>query len=134
MRRTAALLIATAFALGACGDDEEDQAGGGATATPAAATGEAQTLAISADPGGAFKWDKDTLTAKAGTVTITMANPSDLPHAVEIEGNGVEEVGETVEKGGTSTATAELGPGTYEYYCPVGNHKDGGMTGTLTVE
>jgi plastocyanin len=42
-------------------------------------------------------------------------------------------VGEVVEKGGVSTVTADLEPGEYEYYCPVGNHEAEGMTGTLTV-
>ncbi len=29
---------------------------------------------------------------------------------------------------------AELEPGTYEIYCPVGNHREQGMRGTLTVK
>ena len=62
-----------------------------------------------------------------------MDNPSDLPHAVEIEGNGVEVEGETVEKGGVSKASADLKPGKYEFYCPVDGHKQAGMEGTLTV-
>ena len=36
--------------------------------------------------------------------------------------------------GGKASVTADLEAGTYEFYCPVGNHKDGGMEGTLTVE
>jgi plastocyanin len=63
-----------------------------------------------------------------------MDNPSDLPHAVEIEGSGVEVAGDTVGKGGVSKASADLKAGEYEYYCPVGNHKDAGMEGTLTVQ
>ena len=62
-----------------------------------------------------------------------MDNPSSLPHAVEIEGNGVEEEGETVEKGGVSKASADLRAGEYEFYCPVDGHKQAGMEGTLTV-
>ena len=96
--------------------------------------GAAQTLKISADPGGALKFDKSSLTAKAGKVTIVMDNPSSLPHAVEIEGNGVEEAGDTVEKGGVSKATATVKAGTYEFYCPVDGHKPAGMKGTLTVQ
>ena len=126
----AVMLAASALAVGACGDDDDDEGGGGATTQPAAG---AQMLTLSADAGGALAFDKTTLTANAGEVTITMENPSDLPHAVEVEGNGVEEVGETVMKGGTSTVTAQLDAGTYEYYCPVGNHEAEGMKGTLTV-
>jgi plastocyanin len=137
------LVIALAVPLAACGDDDDSNGGasggGGGTdtgagkETEAGSGGGAQTLRISADPGGALAFDKDSLTAKAGKVTIVMDNPSDLPHAVEIEGSGVEVAGETVMKGGVSKASAELEAGEYEYYCPVGNHQDAGMTGTLTV-
>ena len=103
---------------------EQSSGGGG---------GAAQTLKISADPSGALKFDKSSLTAKAGKVTIVMDNPSSLPHAVVIEGNGVEEKGETVEKGGVSKATATVKAGTYDFYCPVDGHRAAGMEGKLTV-
>jgi plastocyanin len=145
-----ALLTALTVPLAACGDDDDNGSGsgdggggsvygGGGTEDDSGAGtqkdsgGKAQTLKISADPGGALAFDKDSLTAKAGKVTIVMDNPSDLPHAVEIEGGGVEVAGETVMKGGVSRASADLKAGEYEYYCPVGNHQSAGMTGTLTV-
>lgn len=150
------LLIGGLVAAG-CGDDENDDSGdsgsgaagttqpqsggygggssgGGDTGTDDSGGRTAQSLKISADPGGQLAWDKKALSAKAGKVTITMDNPSDLPHAVEIEGEGIEEKGETVQKGGKSVASADLKPGTYEYYCPVGGHQQAGMTGTLTVK
>lgn len=133
-----------AFAAG-CGDDNEDSGSGtGATAPPATTesapppgtteTGGGEELQISADPGGALKFDTDTLEAKAGKVTITMDNPSPVPHAVSIEGGGIDENGETVEQGGKSTVSADLRPGEYEFYCPVGGHEAAGMKGTLTVK
>jgi plastocyanin len=143
-----ALLCAIAIPVAGCGDDDDSTSGNsGATDTGAdtgtstesedtgggAGGGGGETLKIAADPGGALKFDKSSLTAKAGNVTIVMDNPSDLPHAVEIEGNGVEVAGETVMKGGVSKASADLKAGEYEFYCPVGNHKDAGMEGTLTV-
>ena len=146
MRALSLILLLCAFAIpiAGCGDDDDDGGGGGGADTGASTAAEteaedtggggaAQTLKIAADPGGALKFDKSSLTAKAGKVTISMDNPSDLPHAVEIEGNGVEVAGETVMKDGVSNATADLKPGDYEFYCPVGNHKDAGMEGTLTV-
>ena len=139
-----ALLCALAIPIAGCGDDDDDGSsggGGGNTSTgsggettkEASGGGGAQTLKIAADPSGALKFDKSSLTAKTGKVTIVMDNPSDVPHAVEIEGMGVEAEGETVEKGGVSKATAEVRPGEYEFYCPVDGHKDAGMEGTLTV-
>ena len=126
-----ALVTALTIPLAGCGGDDEESDGGGSSG--GGGGGKAQTLKIAADPGGALKFDKSSLTAKAGKVTIVMDNPSDLPHAVEIEGNGVEVEGETVMKGGVSEASADLKAGEYEFYCPVGNHKEEGMEGTLTV-
>jgi plastocyanin len=123
-----AVLLSLTLPLAACGgDDEETEAGssGGGRG--------GETLKIAADPGGALEFDKSSLTANAGKVTIVMDNPSDLPHAVEIEGSGVEVAGDTVMKGGVSEASADLKAGEYEFYCPVDGHKQGGMEGTLTV-
>ena len=136
-----ALLFALSIPLAACGDDEESDSAGSSGGDSAekqsggysSGGGKGETLKIAADPGGALAFDKSSLTAKAGKVTIVMDNPSDLPHAVEIEGDGVEVAGDTVMKGGVSKASADLKPGEYEFYCPVGNHKDAGMEGTLTV-
>ena len=133
-----ALLCAFAIPIAGCGGDDDDGSSGGGASTSTssgggASGGAAQTLKIAADPSGALKFDKSSLTAKAGKLTIVMDNPSDLPHAVEIEGNGVEEEGETVTKGGVSKASADVKPGKYEFYCPVDGHKAAGMKGTLTV-
>jgi plastocyanin len=131
------LVLSLTVPLAACGDDDSGSSGsGGSDSAEKPSTGSSgggATLKIAADPGGALKFDKSSLTAKAGKVTIVMDNPSDLPHAVEIEGNGVEVAGDTVMKGGVSEASADLKAGDYEFYCPVGNHKDAGMEGTLTV-
>ena len=141
MRRISHLLVlllsAGVLLAAGCGDDE-DEGGGGGAATPEAteeateAAGGGEALTLTADPGGAISWDKSELTAPAGTVTIKLVNDSTVPHAVEIEGNGVEEESETVTESDTEVS-AELEPGEYEYYCPVGSHRQS-MNGTLTVE
>jgi plastocyanin len=142
-----ALLCALSILVAGCGDDDdssggssgsgsdttEKRSGGYSGGGGGGGGGKAQTLRISADPGGALVFDKTSLRAEPGRVTIVMANPSDLPHAVEIEGSGVEVAGDTVMKGGISKASADVKAGEFEYYCPVGNHKAAGMEGTLTV-
>jgi plastocyanin len=104
------------------------------TTTAAAATPGA-TVNLVADPNGLLMFDTTTLTAKAGTVTISMKNPSStgMPHGIAVQGNGVDKDGPTVQPGGTSTVTVTLKPGTYTYYCPVAGHEAAGMKGTLTV-
>lgn len=137
-----ALLCSLAIVAAGCGGDDNSSSSSSSSSGSDTSTteqssggggGAAQTLKISADPGGALKFDKSSLTAKAGKVTIVMDNPSSLPHAVEIEGNGVEEAGDTVEKGGVSKATATVKAGTYDFYCPVDGHRAAGMEGKLTV-
>jgi plastocyanin len=139
------LVCALAIPAAGCGGDDDDDGGssGGAATTQTKESsgggasgggGAAQTLKLSADPGGALKFDKSTLTAKAGKVTIVLDNPSSLPHAVEVEGNGIEESSSTIGKGETTKVSATVKAGTYEYYCPVDGHKAAGMTGKLTVQ
>lgn len=110
------------------GEVAEDEAAGGA---PAAAGEEVE---LSAVPSGDLAFDPTELTAEAGEVTLAMANPSPVPHNVSIEGGGVDEEGETVGEGETSTVSAELEAGEYTFYCSVPGHQEGGMEGTLTVE
>jgi uncharacterized cupredoxin-like copper-binding protein len=136
-----ALAVAAAVAAG-CGGGNNDNTSSTSTTTPATSTSTTKTTAggggsnlkLSADPSGALKFDKSSLSAKAGTVTIKMDNPSPVAHAVGIKGNGVKSDGNTVEKGGVSTVSVSLKAGTYEFYCPVDGHEQAGMKGTLTVK
>jgi uncharacterized cupredoxin-like copper-binding protein len=104
------------------------------TATTPSGGGKASTLKVDADPSGALKFTKTKLDAKAGNVTIDMDNPSPVPHAIGIKGNGIDKEGDTVTKGGVSKVTANLKAGTYEFYCPVPGHEQAGMKGTLTIK
>jgi uncharacterized cupredoxin-like copper-binding protein len=141
MRRLTILLVGAMLAVAGCGGDDEKPASSSKsdstpapTATEAAASGGGgENITLAADK-SALKFDKSALEAKAGKVTLTMDNPSDIPHAVAIEGNGVDVDGKTVGKGEKSVASADLKPGTYEFYCPVPGHEEAGMKGKLTVK
>jgi plastocyanin len=135
MRRIAVLAATAALVLAACGgDDDEPAAPSGASGGGGGESSGASTLRIAADPGGAKKFTESNLTASAGKVTVEFANESQLPHAVEIEGNGIEEETETVTGEDAPPLTVDLKPGTYTIYCPVGDHRAEGMEGTLTVQ
>jgi len=136
-----ALLLSAGVLLAAgCGDDEDEGGNGAAepeateaaTEEPAAGGG-GEALTLTADPGGDIAWDPGELSAPAGSVTIKLVNESSVPHAVEVEGNGVEEESETITAGETEL-TVDLEAGEYTFYCPVGMHRQNGMEGTLTVE
>lgn len=141
-RACMAALVAGAGALGACGgDDGEGQAaaaGGYGSAVDATtkATSKATALKLDAvERGDSLAFSKTKLSARAGRVTVRLRNPqgNTKPHAVEVEGKGVEKAGKVVKAGGTSTVTVTLKRGKYDYYCPVGQHRQAGMEGTLTV-
>jgi plastocyanin len=103
----------------------------GALAT-AAVTSASSSLSVNASKTD-LAFNKKTLRAKHGTVTIVMTNPSGTKHAIAIEGHGVDKDGKTVGKGGTSRVTVKLKKGTYTFYCPVDGHRAAGMKGKLVV-
>ena len=131
----ALVLAAGVLTAAGCGGDDDSGGSSGGTGTEESSGGGGgggETLTVTADPGGAISWDKSELSAKAGKVTLKLVNQSDIPHAIEVEGNGVEEETDTV-TGKDAELTVDLKPGKYEYYCPVGTHRET-MKGTLTVE
>ena len=145
MKTTLAVLAGVAaLAVAGCGSSN----GGSGSTTPntsstpppaasgssSSSAGGGKALKISADSSGALKYDKSTLSAKSGSVTISMANPSSVQHGVAIKGSGVNKSGAVVGQGGNSTVTVNLKPGKYEFYCPVPGHEQAGMKGTLTVK
>jgi plastocyanin len=111
---------------------EEEEEEGEAAGAPVEGEG-GRVLRLSADPGGDLRFDTSALEARAGQVTVRMENPSSVPHNVSIEGRGVDEEGRTVGQGGTSSVSAELRSGEYQFYCSVSGHRQAGMEGTLTV-
>ena len=148
MKRTSIVLTAAACAalvVAGCGSSnkksESTQASTQTTTatiqnepTGGASAQGGKLIQLSADPSGQLKFDKTTLSAKAGKVTLDMANPSDVPHAIAVKGNGIDKDGKVAQKGGDSEITVSLKPGTYEFYCPVDQHEQSGMKGTLTVK
>jgi mono/diheme cytochrome c family protein len=94
-------------------------------------TEKAGALTIPAEATGALAFDFGKATATAGKITFKMPNPSPIQHSIAIKGGPA---GPVVGHGGTSSFTATLKPGTYEYYCTVPGHEAGGMKGTLTVK
>jgi len=151
MKKVAALLVLAiaALALVACGSSgggsessststtgaEETSAAGGEGKSESSGGGAVSTLAIEADPGGQLAFTTTEATAKAGKVTIDFNNPQGLPHDVKIESESGKQLGgtETVSDGSTS-ATVDLKPGTYTFYCSIPGHREAGMEGTLVVK
>src|SRR5438309_1008860 len=88
---------ALALALSACGGSSSSSTSSSSTpsstaSTPATSSSTAGSsgtgkaaLAVAADPSGALKYNKTSLSAKAGKVTIRFTNSSPLSHNVTIQ-------------------------------------------------
>jgi plastocyanin len=98
-------------------------------ATTASNARPAATYTLSADR-SKLKFNKSTIRAKAGRVSLKLTNPSRLPHNIGIKGRGVSK---TIGRNKTATFSARLRKGTYTFYCGVGNHERAGMKGRLIV-
>jgi plastocyanin len=109
---------------------------GGASAVPPSTKAQStEHLALAANPQGELKYDKTTLTAKAGVASLTFANSSQVPHNVTIENSAGTTVGGTTTfAGGSHTIRISLKAGTYKFFCSVPGHREAGMEGTLTVQ
>jgi plastocyanin len=105
-------------------------ASGANTAVPRTAF---STVSLAADLGGAIRYDKASLRARAGKVTIDFADRSPIPHNVTVSA-GARTLGATKTiTASTAKVTLTLKAGTYTYYCSVDAHRAAGMQGTLVI-
>ena len=126
------VLAASVLALSACGGGSSSSSTTPVTTGGGGGGGGGSTVQISADPSGALKFEQTDVSASAGTITIDFTNMSSLPHDVRIEGNGASGGTDEITDSSTS-ATVDLEPGTYTFFCSVDGHRAAGMEGTLTV-
>ncbi len=81
-----------------------------------------------------FKFDPNTLTAKAGQpVQVTLQNAGTVEHDFNIDQFNIHSVKVQPGRSENFTFTAPAA-GTYQFVCNEAGHKEGGMTGTLTVQ
>ena len=121
------VILPLALLLAACGgsSDESDESASGNVL---------QTIRISEKE---FSLNPNTVTlSQPGTYEFEVTNDGQITHALEIEesGDGAEaesgDIGTGESKTLRFTFSAE---GSYEMYCPIGDHKDEGMRGTIVV-
>ena len=115
------VVLLLAAALAGCGSDDDE--GDDGAAAPA------DTVELVATD---FAFEPSSLTLDAaGEHTLTLRNDGEFPHALAFD--GLDDATGNVDPGASGEVTVDLEPGTYTLYCPVGNHRDQGMEGTLVV-
>lgn len=81
---------------------------------------------------GSYYYKPNTITVKAGQPVEIVMHSVSLMHDFVIDELNVKMP--IVQNGNTGTVEfTPTNPGTYEYYCSVGDHRAKGMVGTLTV-
>jgi uncharacterized cupredoxin-like copper-binding protein len=125
MRRLA-LLAPLVAVLAGCGGSS------GGSKTQAAPSSGGQTIQVKE---AEYKLTPSSFTvAKPGTVTFEVTNAGTIGHALEVEGNGVEEKTSTISPGSSAKLTVDLSKkGSYEVYCPIDDHRAMGMEAKLVV-
>ncbi|MBD0292979.1 MAG: hypothetical protein ICV70_05345 [Jiangellaceae bacterium] len=150
-RVAASALIA--LLLASCGGDEGDAATATSPApspeatmeTPEASPAEPTTEDTPSPAGEAievtarlteFSIELSQQTFAPGAYEFVAEEEGEFPHALSIEGPGVDSAStEVIQPGGESQRlTVTLESGTYTLWCPVGNHRAQGMETTITVE
>jgi plastocyanin len=119
-----ALALVVSVLLAACGEARDPNASAFSSEVVA------QKVMISADAGGASKWDKATYDAQAGDVTFVVSNPAPHAHQFTLKGNGVDYESDVFESNTTNNFTVKnLPAGEYQVICNL----HGGMVSRLVV-
>jgi uncharacterized cupredoxin-like copper-binding protein len=148
-----AVLALAAVPVAGCGgdddDDDEPEAAATATTTETDTGGDDQaTGGGGEEPSGGgggetldvslvdFRIEPENPTVQAGEVTFNVNNDGEAPHNLEVEGpTGEAELEQDLAPGESGELTVDLSePGTYKWYCPVGDHESLGMVGEVTVQ
>jgi plastocyanin len=139
-----------AVVIAGCGEDKEGsvnvEGSGTSTTGTTGGTSTSPTATTEVPPVGApvatiklkmtdFALDpQDPQVAEPGIVLIEATNAGKSPHAIEVEGPDGEAETPTLAPGKKANLKVNLDKdGSYVWYCPVGNHKDMGMEGKITV-
>lgn len=114
--------LAAASVLAGCGGGGGGGGGKTVDATGGKVTVEAHDI----------KYDIGKINADAGTLEVTLLEEGKQQHTFVIEGVDGKAAVSPSEK--SDSASFELQPGEYEYYCDIPGHKGQGMKGTLVVK
>lgn len=86
-----------------------------------------------------FSFSMSNVTVPAGQpVTFALQNAGNFPHSMVVEDTAGVTVNSpapnSIQPGGSGALVVTFSrPGTYDFWCPVGNHRERGMVGTITV-
>jgi plastocyanin len=130
---TTGMLVAATVTAAVVTAGEEGEVEG-APSGPAGTATRSSSVQLAADPTGQLAFDRKRASVQRGKFTLRLINRSQIPHNVTIA-KGAKALARTKTiQGATTSATANLPPGDYVFFCSVDAHRQAGMEGTLTVK
>ena len=125
---TTVLVVLLVVPFGGCGGDDSGNGGSDQTSEGAAEPIEVSLTDFAISPA-------NPRVESGGQVEFRVRNDGETVHDLEVEGTGTEtKLASELDPGQSGTLTVDLSePGSYEWYCPVGNHRENGMEGEITV-
>jgi uncharacterized cupredoxin-like copper-binding protein len=103
------------------------------TPKPAATTSKPPTAVTVTAVETEFKIALSRTSFNPGTVTFVVSNKGTATHALVVDGPGVNKTTDDLDAGSSGRLTVTLAKGSYDIYCPIGNHKMLGMDVHITV-
>jgi plastocyanin len=145
VRATIAALVAgggLSLGIAACGDDEEPATTPVTTETKTVVPTVTQTVAPPLGTSSLsvslteFALSPANPTIEPSKLTINAKNNGSVAHSVQVNGpNGAVTLPSPLDPGESGKLTVKLAkPGKYVWFCPIDNHRDMGMKGTITVK
>ncbi len=121
------------LAVAGCGGSSGSSTAATAAGASTQAAGGGSTVDVSETD---YKLDPSDPTVKSGEVTFNVTNDGKVLHSLEVEGpNGEQTLSSDLSPGQSGILSVDLSkPGRYEFSCPVANHRQMGMKGTITVQ
>ena len=118
--------------LAACGGDSAPTTPPTNTPSQGSATGTAQQIKVYLTEWAINPKDAE---VNAGKVSFLISNDGQFPHDLTIELEGDDAKTPTFKNAdGPETLDVDLQPGTYKWYCSIGDHEEKGMVGQVIVK
>jgi hypothetical protein len=133
LRTAVPLVVAAGSAalLTGCGSSSSPTSGSSGTTTPPAPSGSGTTVNASETE---FHITLSQSSFQPGSYTFQARNDGKFPHALNVDGPGVEDQATpTLAPGQSGAVTVALQAGAYTIYCPVDGHRGKGMQMQITV-
>ena len=134
MRAGLALIAAFSLAVAGCGEDRGD-----ATATVAQRVGtlpapDPRAVAIASVSLVDYALDAgQARVGRAGVIAFEATNDGTVRHALAVDAPAGQVRTRALRPGERAVMSVRLPPGTYKWYCPIGDHEARGMVGRLRV-